>query len=197
MGDNKEENEMNREKKNWRNYAEVSYNALKSNVEAWKNGNRDFIRCISRIYYINVFDCGNFNNTGLVSSEALEWPEEATYDHCFRPQLIGRMIMDNPEKYLSDYETFEKLFFLSCMVVKVTKDENRLLSLQTDNRSNEYKILTPTNLLYETVGIELYKKVEGKYHHVGFDIPLNCSEEDLEKYQELFDDLLEYEKKFM
>ena len=108
------------------------------------------------------------------------------------------MIMDNPEKYLSDYETFEKLFFLSCMVVKVTKEENRLLSLQTDNRSKEYKILTPTNLLYETVGIELYKKVENnQYLHVGFDIPLNCSEEDMEEYQELFNDLLEYEKKFM
>ena len=189
---------MPRVKKEWRNYAEVSYNALKSNVEAWKNGNKDFIRCISRIYYINVFDCGLFNYTGLVSEQALSFPKESTYDHCFRPQLIGRMIMDNPEKYLSSYETFEKLFFISCMVVKVTKDENRLLSLQTDNRSNEYKILTPTNLLYETVGIELYKKVENnQYLHVGFDIPLNCSEEDMEEYQELFNDLLEYEKKFM
>ena len=189
---------MPRVKKDWRNYAEVSYNALKSNIEAWKNGNKDFIRCISRIYYINVFDTGVFNYTGLVSEQALSFPKESTYDHCFRPQLIGRMIMDNPEKYLSDYETFEKLFFLSCMVVKVTKDENRLLSLQTDNRSKEYKILTPTNRLYETVGIELYKDI-GKNHylHVGFDISLNCSEEDMEEYQELFNDLLEYEKKFM
>ena len=190
---------MGKSKKDWKKYANVCFKMLRAVTDDWDTGDHDTQRTITRTYYVSVFDTGNWNNTGLISEYAIGLKStQYTHDHCLRPQLIGRMIMDNHEKYLSDYETFEKLFFLSCMVVRVTKSENKQLSLQTENKKGEYKILTPTNLLYETVGIELYKKVENnQYLHVGFDIPLNCSEEDMEEYQELFEDVLEYEKKFM
>ncbi len=190
---------MGKSKKDWKKYANVCFKMLRAVTDDWDTGDHDTQRTITRTYYVSVFDTGNWNNTGLISEYAIGLKStQYTHDHCLRPQLIGRMIMDNHEKYLSDYETFEKLFFLSCMVVRVTKAENKQLSLQTENKKGEYKIFTPTNLLYKALGIELYKKIQKKqYLHVGFDIPLNCSEEDMEEYQELFEDVLEYEKKFM
>ena len=49
---------------------------------------------------------------------------KTVHDHCLSPQFIGRMIMDNQEKYLSDYETFEEIFWYKCRTIIVTQREN-------------------------------------------------------------------------
>ena len=108
--------------KNWKAYCQTTFNSLRANVNNW--GNPDFFRPITRLYYIGVFDCGTSNHLGLISEEALNNPTERTKDHCLSPQFIGRMIMDNPEKYLEDYDIFENLFWLSCSLITVTKEEN-------------------------------------------------------------------------
>ena len=66
--------------------------------------------------------------------------------------------MDNPDKYLEDYDIFENLFWLSCSTITVTKDENRQLSMLTDNDGIDYRVYVPTNLKYQHLGIKLYQK---------------------------------------
>ena len=66
--------------------------------------------------------------------------------------------MDNPDKYLGDYDTFEMLFFLSRTTIKVTKEENDKLIVLTKNDESGYKVFVPTNLKYKHLGIKLYEK---------------------------------------
>jgi len=172
--------------KNWKSYCQTTFNSLRANVDNW--GNPDFFRPITRLYYIGVFDCGTSNHMGLISHEALHNPKERTKDHCFSPQFIGRMIMDNPEKYLEDYTIFENLFWTSCSLITVTKEENRQLSMLTENDGIDYKVYVPTNLKYQHLGIKLYQKIGASWKTaVEYDnniIPAPA-------------DLLEYEKKFL
>ena len=172
--------------KNWKAYCQTTFNSLRANVENW--GDPDFFRPITRLYYIGVFDCGTSNHTGLISHAALNNPSERTKDHCLSPQFIGRMFMDNPDKYLDDYDIFENLFWLSCSLITVTKDENKRLSLLTENNGIEYKVHVPTNLKYQHLGIKLYQKRGSSWKTaVEYDdniIPTPS-------------DLLEYEKRFL
>ena len=172
--------------KNWKSYCRTTFNSLRANIDNW--GDPDFFRPITRLYYIGVFDCGTSNHTGLISYEALHNPKERTKDHCLSPQFIGRMIMDNPDKYLEDYDIFENLFWLSCSLITVTKDENKRLSMLTENDGINYKVHVPTNLKYQHLGIKLYQKR-------GF------SWKDAVEYGNNIihtpADLLEYEKKFL
>ena len=98
------------------------------------------------------------------------------------------MIMDNPERYLSDYDVFENLFWLSCSTITVTKSENKQLSLLTENNGIDYKVFIPTNLKYQHLGIKLYRKSGVSWKTaVEYDdniIPAPS-------------DLLEYEKRFL
>lgn len=172
--------------KNWKAYCQTTFNSLRANVENW--GDPDYFRPITRLYYIGVFDCGTSNHLGLISHDALNNPKERTKDHCLSPQFIGRMIMDNPEKYLEDYDIFESLFWLSCSLITVTKDENRRLSMLTENDGNEYKVLVPTNLKYRHLGIKLYSKTGTTWRNV-----VECESNIIDAPK----DLLEYEKLFI
>jgi len=144
----------------WQAYSKTAYNAMCASVENW--GNPDFYRPITRLYYISVFDCAQVNHLGLISENAKNNPVERTCDHCLSPQFIGRMIMDNPDKYLSDYSVFEQMFWMSCSTITVTKSENKQLSMLTENNGIDYKVFVPTNLKYKHLGIQLYKKETGK-----------------------------------
>ena len=102
---------------------------------------------------------------------------------------MGRMILDNQEKYLSDLETYTKIFNIACSTVEVTVEENSILRQFTSNTDNNYKVFVPTDQKYERAGIKLCKRPEGKK---------------LWKYAQLTedklffpDDLIDYEKQFL
>jgi hypothetical protein len=172
--------------KNWKAYCKTAFNALSASVNDW--GNPDFFRPITRLFYIAVFDCAGVNHLGLISEEALNNPKERTHDHCLSPQFIGRMIMDNPEKYLQDYNTFENLFWLACSTITVTKSENTRLSRLTDNDGVDYRVYVPTDLKYKHLGIKLYQKNGSRWND-----SLECSDNTIPAPS----DLLEYEKEFL
>jgi hypothetical protein len=152
---------IKKHKKNWEAYCETAYNNMKSNIHNW--GKTDYFRPITRTFYINVFDCAKINHLGLISENALNNPLERTDDHCLSPQFIGRMIADNPDIYLEDYEKFKNMFWLGCSTITVTKKENTALSLLTDNNGYDYKVYVPTNLKYNHLDIKLYKRYGTKW----------------------------------
>ena len=172
--------------KDWKVYCLTAFNALRANAELWKDPAH--FRPITRIYYDLVF-CSGYNHTGLISEAALNDKKERTNDHCLSPQFIARMIMDNPDLYLSDYTVFENLFNLARTTVCVTKDENRRLSLLTDNKGEDYKVYVPTNKKYGHLGIKLYEKVGHKWKDV---VEYKGDVGDIAPI-----DLLTYEEKFL
>jgi hypothetical protein len=172
--------------KNWKAYCQTTFNSLAANIENW--GDPDFFRPITRIYYIGVFDCAQVNHLGLISEDAIEYPDQRTHDHCLSPQFIGRMIMDNPDKYLEDYDIFENLFWLSCSTITVTKDENKRLSMLTENDGVDYRVHVPTNLKYQHLGIKLYQKNGPRWIDA-----VECDDNIISTPK----DLIEYEKKFL
>ena len=171
--------------KNWKAYCQVAFNALNSNIDHW--GDPDFFRPITRTFYEQVFRSG-YNHTKLISEEAMNNPNQRTHDHCLSPQFICRMIMDNPDVYLSDYVIFENLFHLARMTICVTKDENKRLSLLTENDGIDYRVYVPTNLKYQHLGIKLYQKTGASWKNA------------VRYYDNVIpapSDLLEYEKNFL
>ena len=82
--------------------------------------------------------------------------KRATKDHILSPQFVARMIYDQPEIWLSDYEKFKNLFFISCQTIQITRTENDTLKNFTSNNNNNFVILVPTLQKYEEAGIRLY-----------------------------------------
>ena len=170
--------------KNWKAYCQVAFNALNANIDNW--GDPDFYRPITRLFYEQVFSSG-YNHSGLISEEAMNNPEQRTNDHCLSPQFICRMIMDNSEIYLSDYDIFENLFNLARMTICVTKNENKQLSLLTDNDGKDYRVYVPTDRKYEHLGIKLYKKSGSQWRDaVEYDDNIIPAPKDLLNYEKNF-----------
>ena len=176
-------------KKNSYSYCEGSYLSLKATMHKW--GDPNWTRFLTRIFYNSMFGAGT-NPTGFISESALQNKlnkEKTCQDHYLSPQFMGRMILDNQEKYLSDLETYTKIFNIACSTVEVTVEENSILRQYTSNKDNDYKVFVPTDQKYERAGIKLCKRPEGKK---------------LWKYAQLTedklffpDDLIEYEKQFL
>ena len=150
----------------WEVYAEGTFNNMRANAHNWTRSFDDR-RKISRDFYYGVFDSGNPNPTGLISQRALENQLEGraglnTWDHYHSPQFVGRMIMENRDKYLEDYDAFKKIFLVCTQQIRVTKKENEDLSFLTAPDKDDYKVLVPTNLKYNHLGIHLFKRPEGK-----------------------------------
>ena len=175
--------------KNWKVYCKATFKSLCAILEDWDTNDEDVVRITTRIYYEGVFSCG-LGDTGLISKNALNDPSNRTDDHCFSPQFVGRYIMDNPHIYLTDYNKFDEIFVKSCTKIKVTKKENKQLSQFTINkRGQPYQVLVPTDKKYERLGIELYKRPDGKTRW-------NTSQPTQNKVNYL-QELLEYEKNFI
>lgn len=177
--------------KNWKAYCQTTFNSLRSNVENW--GNPDFFRPITRLYYIGVFDCGVPNPTNLISESALQNKlanRKTVHDHCLSPQFICRMILDNSETYLNDYEKFQDIFWRSCATVVVTAEENIQLSALTSNDGIDYSVKVPTNMKYNYLGIKLYKRPDDV-------IRWNKSVPYETNIIETPEELLTYEKRFL
>ncbi len=146
----------------WQEYCETTFNSLKANVHNW--GKSEFSRPITRIYYLGVFDCGTPNHTGFISEAAYHNKlvrGKTVHDHYLSPQFVGRMILDNPDTYLQDFDVFRDIFWKSCATVVITAQENNQLSLLTDNDGNDYKVSVPTDEKYASLGISLYRRPDG------------------------------------
>ena len=146
----------------WQEYCETAFNGLRANVHNW--GKPEFSRPITRIYYIGVFDCGTPNHTGFISEAAYHNKlvrGKTVHDHYLSPQFVGRMILDNPDTYLQDFEVFRDIFWKSCATVVVTAGENIRLSSLTTNDGNDYKVSVPTDEKYASLGISLYRRPDG------------------------------------
>ncbi|MBT7337359.1 hypothetical protein HN801_01485 [Candidatus Peregrinibacteria bacterium] len=157
---------MTKKKKHTKNpeaYCEVLFNSLSTNRHLW--GTHDACRPITRLAYEEVFSSGNDPYAlELISERALALkPAQRCQDHYLSPQfLVGRMIMDNQEKYLDDYDKFKDIFFLARRTITVTKTENSALSTLTYNRGgyDGYEIYVPTDKKYDKIGISLLTKTD-------------------------------------
>jgi hypothetical protein len=168
---------------------------MKANVERWfaKRNDKDRVRSITHGFYNTVHSLSV--PSGLISVEAVnkkkQEPEWALCkDHCYSPQFIGRMIMDNSDKYLNDYNLYRKLFIMTCTTIIVTPEENRRLSLLTCNRNNDFKIYAHTDKKYEHLNIQLVEKAEGVKWYMKDMKPSS-------NYIETPNEILEYEKQFL
>lgn len=168
----------NREK-TWKS----AFIAMSSLLESWKNNDPDLCRRLpTRIFYEAV---GN-TKTGYKSQNATNNPSMTTDDHFAMPQWIGRFIMDNGDVYLSDFEKFKKICIFASQTIKVTKEENKKLSLQTP-------------IIKEIDGINTFIEIsmKDKYHKAG--ILLWC---DKDGYVDEFpidipQEILDYEEQFL
>jgi len=184
---------MKRNTNRWEEYCETTYNSLKANVHNW--GRPEFFRPLTRTYYMGVFDCGNPNHTNLISQSAYDCKRrgaKTVFDHYLSPQFVGRMILDNPDVYLTDYSVFRETFYKSCGTIIVTAEENIQLSHLTNNDGEDYKVYVPTDQKYQHLGINLLSRPVRvtSWKKVMLD---KASESDLH----FPDQLLEYEKNYL
>ena len=155
---------MTKQQKDWNVYCEKTFNNLRSNAHNW-NKTDEWCRAITRDFYLGVFDSGNPNASGLISESAFVNKingVKTVHDHCYSPQFIGRMVMDNQDMYLNDLETFRKIFFYSCRTIIVTQKENEELSYLTTNDDEGFRVFAPTHLKYKHLGIDLYQRPKGR-----------------------------------
>ena len=157
----------------------------------WTHLDDEWKMIITRLYYHMVQDCGNPNPSGYISEKAYLNKingRKTVEDHCFSPQFIGRIIMDNWHVY-QDYEKFEKVFFYSTQTIIVTQKENDDLSDFTQHDADGIRILVSTDQKYHKLGIELYKRYGVK-----------SWKDASPTYQDSFpvpEELLEYEKQYL
>lgn len=170
----------------WLSFANVSFYAMNGAAPLWKNSNSDTKISMTRLFYDQVFSCGNPNKTGYISSNALDAKRDKKKicnDHCLSPQFIARMIYDNPDVWLTNYERFKNLFFSSCQTIVVTSQENTKLSNLTSNKNGKFEVKVPTHLKYGHCDITLFHPKKGIVNNPFLDI--------------LPEELLEYEKQYL
>lgn len=176
-------------------YCRIAFNNLKANVHEWFIHRRckDSVRAITHSFYNTVHSLSV--PSGLISIEAVEKKKidhswALCKDHCYSPQFIGRMIMDNSDKYLNDYDLYRKLFIMSCTTIIITPEQNRSLSFLTSNRDNDFKIYEHTDKKYQHLNIQLVEKMNGNKWYEKDMKPVS-------NYIETPKELLEYETQFL
>lgn len=176
-------------------YCLIAFNALKANLDLWRSrrNDKDVIRGVTRPYYDLVHALSI--PSGFITVKALEEKQKDSKwvlcrDHCYSPQFIARMIMDQAEIYLDNYEKFRDIFYKSCTTIDITPEENRQLSLLTSNQKGNYKIYVPTDKKYQHLGIQLVKR---NYGRNWYQKPVNLVSNYIQTPQELLD----YEKQFL
>tara|TARA_B100000287_G_scaffold155679_1_gene146840 strand:+ start:480 stop:1004 length:525 start_codon:yes stop_codon:yes gene_type:complete len=148
----------------WESFAQVAFYAMKGVLPLWKDASSDTARAMTRILYDQVFCCGSPNKTGYISSAAMSAKRErlkTCKDHCLSPQFVARMVYDQPEVWLTDFEEFKKLFFLCCQTIVVTPEENNKLSTLTSNRDGVFIVKVPTVRKYHFLNIKLFHPKKG------------------------------------
>lgn len=150
--------------KKWESFATVAFHAMKGALPLWYNGSADIKRSMTRLLYDQVFSTGDPNKTGYISSDALSAKRKGlrvTKDHILSPQFVARMVYDNADVWLTDFEKFKSLFYMCCLTILVTPQENTKLSRLTENKDGEFKIYVPTHKKYEHLNIVLFHPDKG------------------------------------
>ena len=185
---------MTKEIKNPEEYCRTAFNSMKANLYRWGKPETD-LRSLTRIYYVNVHDSG-YDPLNYISEEAIPYrlnlqTKKITSDHYTRPQMQSRLIYNNPDKYLSDYDIFKKLFFDARKTVITTKDENDRASKDTNNNGILYSIKHLSNEVYDSLGIKMY---EFSDHHYWKDKEFKLVSNDVLPFNA---EVLESEKQFL
>ena len=159
-------------KKKWESFAEVAFHAMKGVLPLWTNASPDTRRAMTRILYDLVFSTGDPNKTGYMSSNAMEAKTKrlkTCKDHCLSPQFVARMVYDNPDVWLTDFEKFKKLFHACCQTILITSKQNYALSNLTKNLNGEFFVEVATHEKYKHLNIKLFREQEGYVEDVFYD----------------------------
>ena len=141
-------------------YCVTAFNSMRANLYRWGKPETD-IRSMTRQYYVNIHDSGK-DNIMLIIEKAMKYKlssskKTTTDDHYTRPQAQAYMIYDNPDKYLSSYDVFKKIFFDARKTIVVAKEENDLFRNDTTNDGYNFNIKTRSDKLYQKHGVKLYR----------------------------------------
>jgi hypothetical protein len=140
---------------------------------------------VHRLYYDSI-QRHRHRFTGYVSKNAMKKNANTTYDHFSMPQWIARLILDNDDVYLSDFEKFNDIFKFSLQTIKVTKEENKKLSSQTPviKKIDGIKTFIEISIKdkYDKAGIMLWSDKEGYVDKFPIPIP---------------QEILDYEEQFL
>ena len=150
--------------KKWEAFAEVAFHAMKGVLHLWKDASSDTKRAMTRILYDQVFSSGNSYPTGYMSREAMQAAkkgQKTCKDHCLSPQFVARMVYDNPEAWLTDLETFKKLFHACCATILITSKQNLALSNLTKNVNGKFTVEVATHEKYKHLNITLFHEQKG------------------------------------
>jgi len=155
--------------------------------------NTDAVRSITRPFYDLVHSLSV--PSGFITERALEKKKQdpkwiLCRDHCYSPQFIYQMLMDNHKIYVNDYDKYFNIFKTACTTIDILSEQNRSLSLLTSNHKGKYKVYVPTDKKYQYLDIKLVKRNYGRmwYKH-----PADFVSNYINTPQEL----LEYEKQFL
>ena len=145
----------------WEYFSETAFVAMQAQIERdmWSNAAPQKKISQTRIFYDQIHSCGYPNQTDYISMEALKLlskKKRPTKDHILAPQFVARMVYDNPNVWLSDYEIFKDLFFKCCQTIQVTRQENDILRGFTSSRNDNFSIRVPTVKKYDAAGINLF-----------------------------------------
>lgn len=157
----------------WEDFAEICFHAMKGVLPFWKTANQYKQRSMTRLLYDQVFCAGEPNKTGYISAAAMtakRKKNKTTKDHCLSPQFVARMVYDNADVWLTDFEKFKSLFYMCCQTIEITPEENIKLSKLTENKNGEFVIHVPTHKKYDHLGIILFHPEKGAVSDVFEDL---------------------------
>ena len=164
-------------------------------LDFWKkNRNKtDAVRSVTRPFYDLVHSLSV--PSGFITERALEKKRnDPTWtlcrDHCYSPQFIYQMLMDNHEVYVNDYEKYFQIFKIACTTIDILSEQNKSLSLLTSNRNGKYCVYVPTDKKYQYLDIKLVKR---NYGRMWYKLPADS----VSNYIDTPKELLEYEKNFL
>jgi hypothetical protein len=170
----------------WEVFARKTFLAMNAVLPEWKDSCNEGKRSSTRFLYDQVFCVGEPNKTGYISIEAMTAKRKGnktTKDHCLSPQFVARMIYDNPDVWLTNFDKFKSLFLMCCQTIEVTPQENKKLSKLTENRNGQFVIHVPTHKKYEHLNIILFHPEKGVVSDVFDDLVPR--------------ELLDYEKQYL
>jgi hypothetical protein len=186
------ENESRLEVYCYRTYLDFKNNEV---LNFWKKNrnNTDAVRSITRPFYDLVHSLSV--PSGFITEKALEKKRQdpkwiLCRDHCYSPQFIYQMLMDNHEIYVNDYDKYFNIFKTACTTIDILSEQNRSLSLLTSNHKGKYKVYVPTDKKYQYLDIKLVKR---NYGRMWYKLPADFVSNYINTPQEL----LEYEKQFL